>query len=133
MIYKILLKIYKMTFKYLTVEEIIKMHDSIIKETGGHSGIQNYGNLDFTVEQMKEAKDLFTKAAVLMRGIIERHPFIDGNKRTGLQATASFLNANGFDFDAEEKQLKEIALNIATGKLKLPEIIKWLNENTKRI
>ncbi len=35
--------------KYLTTQEILQIHDDIIKETGGHSGILSYGNLDFIV------------------------------------------------------------------------------------
>ena len=120
-----------MEVRDLTIEEIIEIHDRIIATTGGESGIQSNGNLDFTVEQVKFAEDFIKKAAILMRGIIERHPFIDGNKRTGLRCLETFLRYNYKEVMAEDKDLKEMLLNIAMGNLTLPEIIRWLNENTK--
>ena len=55
--------------KYLTTQEILQIHDDIIKETGGHSGILSYGNLDFIVNQMGIPKTIERAATVLFYGI----------------------------------------------------------------
>lgn len=39
--------------------------------------------------------DVFLKAAALLDSLINNHPFVDGNKRTGITAAALFLQANG--------------------------------------
>jgi death-on-curing protein len=39
---------------------------------------------------------LFDKAAMLMRGITQGHPFADGNKRTGFLLAIYFLDRAGF-------------------------------------
>ena len=55
----------------------------------------------------------FDKAAVLARGIICGHVFLDGNKRTGLAAAALFLEYNGCDLDLSDEDLLALALDIA--------------------
>ena len=42
-----------MNVKYLTKEEIIKIHEKIIAETGGTSGMLNDGLLDIVLDQTK--------------------------------------------------------------------------------
>lgn len=39
--------------------------------------------------------DVFLKEAALLDSLINNHPFVDGNKRTGITAAALFLQANG--------------------------------------
>ena len=69
----------------------MRIHDKIISKSGGEKGLLNYGNLDFAVSQMKTTEGLGHKAAVLLFGIIAKHPFVDGNKRTGLISAETFL------------------------------------------
>ncbi|MCD6590549.1 MAG: Fic family protein, partial [Candidatus Aenigmarchaeota archaeon] len=72
--------------KYLTVEEIIQIHDRLIKEFGGEAGIVDRNKLDFIVNKVESSKtDLYRKAAMLLHDIIIMHPFIDGNKRTAIE------------------------------------------------
>ncbi len=79
---------------------------------------------------MRIPKDIYRKAAVLMSGIIETHVFVDGNKRTGLEAARVFLKENN-----NSKGLKDIndagefINSISEGKKKLDEVIKWIKEN----
>ena len=40
-------------------------------------------------------KDLWTKAAALLQSILKNHALVDGNKRLGWLATATFLEVNG--------------------------------------
>ena len=39
--------------------------------------------------------DLWTKAAALLQSVVKGHPLVDGNKRLGWLATATFLEING--------------------------------------
>lgn len=94
-----------MVTTYLETEEIMKIHDEIIEKSGGHSGIINYGNLDFAVSQMKITQGLVRKAAILLFGIVAKHPFVDGNKRSGLVAAETFLRSNGKKLEATDKDI----------------------------
>lgn len=117
--------------RYLTKEEIIKIHEKLIKETGGTSGVLNEGLLDIVLEQMKISTDLIQKSIVLLFGIIQNHPFVDGNKRTGLECLDIFLDYN------TERHLKlnnineseNIILKIATNEISRNRVRSWIKES----
>lgn len=117
--------------KYLTTDEIIKIHDELIKETGGHSGIISYGNLDFIVNQTKIPKAIERASAVLFYGILTGHPFLDGNKRTALEATKVFLALNNKQLSTTQEDIWNKLHDISEGKLKFEEIVNWIKENIK--
>ncbi len=120
-----------MKVNHLMTEEIIAIHDDIIKTTGGHSGIISYGNVDFVSSQMKIPKTIERKAAVLLFGILTSHPFVDGNKRTAFRAMETFLNANGKKFVAGEEVIWIKLHNISEGKMSMNENLKWIKNNMR--
>jgi len=120
-----------MAIKYFTTEDVVKIHDNIIKASGGHSGIIAYGNLDFAVSQVKIPKALIRKAAVLFFGIVTRHPFVDGNKRTGLVVAETFLNLNGKRLIAKDKDIWNALHKISEGQMSVDQIAAWLKKNVK--
>ncbi len=117
--------------KYLTTQEILQIHDDIIKETGGHSGILSYGNLDFIINQMEIPKTRERAATVLFYGILTSHPFVDGNKRTGLESMKTFLYLNGKEFVAKDNVIWNKLHDISEGKLKFEEILNWIKKSAK--
>lgn len=117
-----------MEIKYLTTEEIMQIHDEIIKETGGHTGIISKGNLEFIISQVEIPKTAERKAATLFHGILTKHPFVDGNKRTALEVSKVFLRLNGKTFKATEDELWIKLHDISEGKLKFEEVVSWIKE-----
>jgi death-on-curing protein len=88
--------------RYLTIPQILFLHARLIEETGGSQGLRDLGLLEaasarpqatFGGEELHP--DLFEKAAALMDSLINNHPFIDGNKRTGIATAGIFLLQNG--------------------------------------
>lgn len=112
--------------KYLTTEEILQIHDEIIKETGGHSGLLSYGNLDFIVNQAKIPKAIERASAILFYGILTSHPFVDGNKRTAISVTQTFVEENSKNFTTKDEELWKIVHDISEGKLKFEEVVNWI-------
>ena len=87
----------------ISVEEIISLHDSVVKRFKITQGIINQSNLESVVKRPNLQvngeyiyKDVFSKAASIMEGIIRWHPFADGNKRTALLATLYYLKLDGY-------------------------------------
>ena len=102
--------------RYLKLAEIVNLHLLIAKATGGASGIRDLGALESAIAQPKatfDGKDLYSslteKAAALCFSIVQGHPFVDGNKRTGHAAMATFLlllipkASNGLTFRREPR------------------------------
>jgi death-on-curing protein len=67
-------------------------------------------------------------AAAYAFHIAENQPFLDGNKRTGLNAALVFLGLNGWDIDDPESRLYEAMLSIAKGSLDKRELGLLLRE-----
>ena len=77
----------------------------------------------------------FAKAAALMESIIQRHPFVDGNKRTGLLAAAFFLFEDGYAVGSPQQQqeLTAIAVEVAQHRLDVDGLSKWFEEHARPI
>lgn len=50
------------------------------------------------------------KAGALLESIVQRHPFIQGNKRTGWTVATTFLGIHGFDVSATDDDAVDLVL-----------------------
>lgn len=87
--------------------------------------------------QTFDGKDLhsevLTKAAVLMRSLIENHPFVNGNKRTAVISTVLFLEDNGYELRVDDRQLIKLATRIASPPpISIDRIERWLKKYTRK-
>src|SRR5947208_2882350 len=62
-----------------------------------------------------EQAELASQAAVLLWGIAENQPFVDGHKRIALIVALTFLELNGYVADLSEDELFELMLDISSG------------------
>ena len=122
---------------YLTLEEILIIHEDQIERYGGTSGIRDLALLDSAILRPQttfSGKDLyetlFEKAASLMHSLIMNHAFIDGNKRTGAVSTFIFLELNNLQISVKESELVDSVLRIEKEKWKINRIAEWLKENS---
>ncbi|MDP2641590.1 MAG: type II toxin-antitoxin system death-on-curing family toxin [Candidatus Yanofskybacteria bacterium] len=125
--------------RYLSMEDILQIHSMIIDETSGAHGVRDYHALLRLVDSPKQAvfgKELYPahyeKAAVYARGIIMDHPFVDGNKRSGVTAASVFLGDNGFQITTPKGETELFALRIVKEKLEIHEIASWLQKNSRK-
>lgn len=125
--------------KYLSAEEILRLHFQVIEDYGGSHGIRSEARLKSVVVAPQQTifgsdqyPNLFEKAAVYMRNIIGDHPFADGNKRTGTVVAGIFLIRNGCEIYCSTKELEDFAVKVATAKLDIPVIAKWLETHSRK-
>lgn len=114
-------------------EQIILLHEQLIKETGGINGLRDEALLDSAVNapfQKFDNKDLFPtiqqKAARPGYGLIKNHAFVDGNKRIDVHAMLVFLALNGIEIEYTQKDLYEVILDLASGKLQFEDTVQWI-------
>lgn len=105
----------------------------LIDEIGGSHGVRDHHMLASAEQAPKQkvfGKELyptvFLKAALYARDIIFSHPFIDGNKRTGMTAAFVFLENNGHKAIVREGEISKFALTIIEEKLSVEKIAHWL-------
>jgi death-on-curing protein len=75
---------------------------------------------------------LVEKASALGFSLIQNHPFIDGNKRTGHAALETFLVLNGYRLDAPSAEQAEIILQVASGTIGRDAFTDWLRTHIKQ-
>ena len=122
----------------LTLEHLLQLHTLIIETTGGSAGLRDLGRLEAAIATQTQhvfGEELYPsaseKAAALMRSIVADHPFVDGNKRTAVLATLTFLELNGSYFQARSGELEDFAVEVAVARLDVPAIAAWLKAHSK--
>ena len=104
---------------------------------GGTNGIRDIRLLESALFRPKTEfygrelyKDTYVKAIILGITIIQNHPFIDGNKRTGIHAMLVMLGMNNIEVDIEPEKLTTLALQIARKEIATEDIVALLKEKT---
>jgi death-on-curing protein len=122
---------------YLTAEQVLFVHYRLLSETGGEHGLRDLGLLEsaiarpqVTFEGYELYPDIFEKASALMESLINNHPFLDGNKRTGIACAVLFLKQNGISFSAKNAELEKFTLRVASSNVGRSEIAKWLKKHS---
>lgn len=122
--------------RYLSLPEVLDLHERIIATSGGTRGIRDIGLLESAVNQPRvtfEQTDLYpnvvSKAAALCHSLIMNHPFVDGNKRVGHAVMETFLILNGLEIDANVDEQERIILDVAAGKLRREQFTSWLSKH----
>lgn len=82
---------------YPSIDEVIAAHARLIELFGGAHGVRDRGALEAALArpQSEYYKDVIEQAAALLESLWQNHPFIDGNKRAAVTATAALLRVNG--------------------------------------
>src|ERR1041385_454778 len=116
------------------VSDVLKLHDSIVEQFGGLPGTRDETLLSAALERpfmgLSDGTEFFptieSKAAVLIQSLIQFHPFVDGNKRTGVAITLIFLLENGYSWEFTQEDIVRFGVDIAAKQLDLEEITLYI-------
>jgi len=123
--------------KWLTPHAAEAIQRESIASFGGTPGMRDVGLLEGALDRPRNqghyGKDptIYDLAAAYCAGIVNNHPFVDGNKRAGLLAAVSFLGLDGFAFEPDEAQVVAIILGLAAGEIDEPALARWIADNAK--
>ena len=122
--------------RYLTLSEALELHCRIIGQSGGALGVLNLGALESALAQPRMTfgggelyPSIVDKAAALGYSLIQNHPFLDGNKRTGHAAMEVFLFLNGFEIQSSVDEQERIVLQVASGEMDREAFRLWLRDH----
>lgn len=122
---------------YLTVAQVLFIHDRMVKLFGGSHGVRDLGLVESAVARPQSSfggedlyPDIFSKAAALLQSLLKNHPFVDGNKRTAISSAGIFLKKNGWKLKNKHKEEVEFAVKVDNQNLSLEEIASWLEKNS---
>lgn len=126
--------------KYLTVTQVLFIHDRAVKMFGGSFGVRDLGLVDSAVARPQASFDgqdlyqnIFDKAAALLQSLLKNHPFVDGNKRTALSSASILLELNGYKLKNSHKEEVEFAIKVDNQNLTLEQISAWLKNHSKKV
>ena len=123
--------------RYLSISEVLELHERLIASSGGSTGIRDLGALESAVSQPHTTfaqqelyLDLVDKASALCFSLVMNHPFVDGNKRVGHAAMETFLILNKSEIDCSIDEQERTILDLAAGKLDRDGFTNWLKKHT---
>nr|WP_295107353.1 type II toxin-antitoxin system death-on-curing family toxin [uncultured Caulobacter sp.] len=117
---------------WMDEELLVRLHDEVLRETGGASGIRDINLLRSALARplnryaYEGLSDLIELAATYAVGIASNHPFVDGNKRAAFMALGLFLEDNGLQLVAENNDATQAMMAVAKGELDIPALTDWL-------
>jgi death-on-curing protein len=114
---------------YLTVAEVLAIHQNQIEEYGGAHGLRDQGALEAAVfrPQTGYYNDISEEAAALLESLVNNHAFLDGNKRVGFAAMHTFLLINGFDLDVSSRAAYEFMIKaMEEGQFRFALLREWI-------
>jgi death-on-curing protein len=124
--------------RYLSAQQVLFIHARLTDETGGDHLLRDVGLLASAVARPRAVfagSDLYpsleAKAAALMQSLILNHPFLDGNKRTGITAAALFLLGNGRRLTADNAELERFTYAVTNGQVALAGMSLWFGGHTE--
>ena len=119
--------------KMLSKSQIIALHGMAIRQTGGSAGLRDEGALDAALAAPFQTfggnalyPSIKAQIARLCYGLIQNHPFVDGNKRTGMLVLLVCCEINGMAIEISDEEIIELGLSLASGKMDCQALTQWL-------
>ena len=123
--------------EWLTIVDMLAIHDEQIAEHGGSDGVRDMNVIESAIARPRHlmnfgdpTPDMAALAASLAFGLAKNHGFVDGNKRTSAVATETFLVLNGFKFTASDEEIVQVWMDVGAGQLAEDKLADWLRAHT---
>ena len=123
---------------FLDLDEVLRLHASRIERYGGAEGLRDRALLESAIGMPSLSfageyhhSDVAQMAAAYLFHLVSNHPFVDGNKRTGLAAALIFLEMNNVDLIVDEEAEIELTIRVAEGKASKEEVAAYFRAHIR--
>ena len=123
---------------WLTIEIVRAIHAESVAEFGGDEALRDPGLLESALDRPRnllaygDNPSIHELAAAYCTGIVRNHPFMDGNKRTGVVAAAVFLDLNGYEFRPAEADVVTMIMALAAGEIDDATLTRWFESAERK-
>ncbi len=125
--------------QFLSLDEVLEMHQLQIELYGGTAGIRDGALLESAVATPQATfggeylhPSVPAMAAAYLFHLCQNHPFIDGNKRIAANAAITFLLLNDWDLELGADELVEVVMGVALGSLDKSGLTQVLETRCRR-
>jgi len=126
--------------RVVTLREALELHRRVMEAAASVPAVRDLGALESALAQPRMTfgsedlyPDLIEKACALGFSMIQNHPFVDGNKRSGHLVMEVFLVLNGLEITASDDEQEQIMLRLAGGDLERTQFCQWLRAHTSPV
>jgi death-on-curing protein len=117
---------------------VLAIHDRQLVEHGGAEGLRDESLLRSGLARPLNhltyaSSDIIELATMYTAGIVQDHPFVDGNKRTGFVVSVLFLELNGYGFKASEEAAAQAVVELAAGTIDDEGFCAFLRANVRAV
>src|SRR6266850_1056842 len=123
---------------FLSLDEVLEIHEQQIERYGGSSGLRDAAGLESAVATPQATFggeflhiSIPAMAAAYLFHLCMNHPFIDGNKRVGANAAITFLLVNNWEPTFGEEEFADLVLSVASGAVGKPRLIQIFEAASK--
>jgi death on curing protein len=124
--------------RWLSIELVLAIHEEQLAEHGGGTGLRDRGLLESALAHPRQVHsyaqptpDVAALAAAYGTAMAKFHPFVDGNKRTALVLTETFLDLNGAHLITNDIECVETFLALAAGDLSESGLADWIRQRIR--
>jgi len=124
------------TVKFLSLDEVLALHERVIEKFGGASGIRDPGLLESALYRPQSGyyEGLEQMAAALFESLLINHPFVDGNKRVAFFGMDVFLRLNGWKMQVNAQEAYAfLAQRFESGTCDLDHLLPWIRQHLVRL
>lgn len=121
---------------WIELPEAIALHGVLLARHGGAEGVRDTALLQAALARPRQYAaydsdaDIIGMAARYTAGMVQNHPFVDGNKRTGFLLGALFLELNGHAFHARQEDAANAVIALAAGGMDVAAYAAFLKANS---
>jgi death-on-curing protein len=122
--------------QYLSVDEVLAIHERLIERFGGSAGVRDPGLLESALfrPQTGYYADLAEMAAALFESLLMNHPFVDGNKRVAFFATDVFLRLNGWWLKVDGRRAHRFLVGLLErNEADYEHLLPWIRRSLVRL
>lgn len=126
-----------MDIKYLSVENVLSIHEKILKDTVEDKGLSPDKSIDSALNRVSDhvyyadLQDIYEIAALYAIAIAKGHCFNNGNKRTGMVSMVVFLLINGIELNADNKEIEDKIVEVVENHVNQSDLAHWLKNHVK--
>jgi death-on-curing protein len=114
------------------------VHDDQVREHGGLPGLRDENALEAALARPQQKWHYTARASVARLaaaygfGLARSHPYRDGNKRTAFLAMVTFVELDGYAFEATDAEVVAEMLALADGRVSEEELASWVRRHIVR-
>jgi len=127
-----------MEIEFLTLEDVLALHDALIQRYGGSPGLRDTGLLEaaLAMPQAGFGSQYFhdfphEMAAAYLFHLVRNHAFIDGNKRVALACAILFFKINRVSYWITEEEAVELTVETASGNMDKGAVTAFFRKHLK--